>query len=26
VKEEVERVSTKPVIFVKLAKNWANMR
>ena len=26
VKEEVERASTKTVILVKLAKNWANMR
>ena len=26
VKEEVEKASTKPEIFVKLAKNWANMR
>ena len=25
-KEKVERASTKPEIFVKLAKNWANMR
>ena len=25
-KEEVERASTKPVILVKLAKNWANMK
>ena len=24
--EEVEKASTKPEIFVKLAKNWANMR
>ena len=26
VKEKVERASTKPEIFVKLAKNWANVR
>ena len=26
VKEEVEKALTKPEIFVKLAKNWANMR
>ena len=26
VKEEVERASTKPVIFVKLSKNWTNMK